>query len=232
MATAQSAIVLNGQIGLLTSRQMLAGAGKFWTVTNPTPGTGVVWATLPTVSPTANGLFVIYNGNVPGGANLYLDRLSLKQTATAPTATLSMNFEAYNETGRVIGTTAVATRTPVQINQGAGTSQSTAAVVQAFSVGGITIPAAVGTRVLQDTASIATGLTFVKDSFVVDFGQDGSASSIPGLTAARLTTPVRMSTQMGPIIVAPQTTTWLNMWWDATATNVPAFEYSLSFIEL
>lgn len=225
-----SALVLNGNIGLLTSRQMLASQGAYFVITNPTLGTGVVWATLATQSATANGLFVIQNTNQVGGKNIYLDKLKLKQTATAPTATLSMNFEAFNEIGLVAGTTAVATRTPIGINTGG--TQVTGAVCQAFSAGGITIPAAVGTRRLQDTCDIATGLTFVKDQFIVDFGQDGPSPSIPGLAAARLTTPVRMSAQMGPVVIAPQTTTWINMWWDATATNVPSFEYSLGFIEL
>lgn len=226
-----SAFVLNGSIGLLSNRQMLAANGSYFVATNPTLGTGVVWATLATQSATANGLFVIAN---TGSKTIYLDRLKLKQTATAPTATLSMNFEAFNETGLVTGTGNVATRVPVQINTSAALSQGTGAVIQAFSAGAITIPAAAAgaSRRLQDTAEIATGLTIVKDTFILDFGQDGPSPSIPGITAARATVNARMTTQMGPVVVAPNTTTWINMWWDATATNVPSFEYALSYIEI
>lgn len=227
---ANTAFVLNGNIGILTNRQMLAGNGNFFNVTNPTLGTGVVWATLATQSATANGLFVIQNTNAAGGRFIYLDRLKLKQTATAPTATLSMNFEAFNETGLVVGTGNVATRTPAAMNTTG--SIATGAVVQAFSAGAITIPAASGTRRQQDTAEIATGLTIIKDTFILDFGQDGPSPSIPGITAARAVVNARMTTQMGPVIIPPQTTTWINMWWDATATNVPSFEYNLSFIEI
>ena len=225
-----TAFVLNGQVGLPSARQLLAASGKLFTVTNPTLGTGVAWATLATQSATANGLFVVSNNAPPGGPNIFLDRLKLKQTATAPTATLSLNFEAFNETGIVAGTGNVATRTPVQINT--ALSQTTFATVQAFSAGGVTIPAAVGTRRLQGTAEIATGLTIIKDTFIVDFGQDGPSAPIPGLTGARSVVNARMTTQMDPIIIAPQTTTWLNMWWDATASNVPSFEYCLSYFEL
>lgn len=226
------AIILNGVIGFPSSRQIIAGSGKMFVATNPTVGTGVVWATLATASATANGLFLVRNSAGTGGPTIYFDRLELKQTATAPTATLSLNFEAWNETGAVVGTGNVANITPVQLQ--ANLPQTTVAaggIIQAFSAGAITIPAAVGTRIKLDTASIATGLTFVKDSFVLDFGQDGPTPSIPGETAARLTTPVRMSGQMAPIMCPPGTTTWLNMWWDATATNVPSFEYRFSYFE-
>ncbi len=219
-------VVLNGSLAFPSGRQSIAAAGKMFTVTNPTVGTGIVWATLATPSATANGLVLVRNTAGPGGPTIYFDRLELKQTATAPTATLSLNFEAWNEIGSVAGTGNVATMTPVQVNQ--SQAQTTVAAVQLFSAGAITIPAAVGNRVKLDTASIATGLTFVKDSFVLDFGQDGPTPSIPGATAARLTTPVG---QMGPILVAPGTTTWLNMWWDATATNVPSFEVKFSYFE-
>ena len=40
------AIVLNGQVGLQSSRQQLAAEGKMFAVTNPTPGTAIVHATL------------------------------------------------------------------------------------------------------------------------------------------------------------------------------------------
>jgi hypothetical protein len=221
---------LNGVIGFPSSRQIIALNGGYFTVTNPTVGTGVVWATLATASATANGFVLVSNGAAAGGKTIVFDRLEIKQTATAPTATLSMNFEAWNEIGIVAFTGNAAARTPVQMNT--GISQTTVATVQMFSAGAGTVPAAVGTRRMVDTAQIATGLTFIKDSFALDFGQDGPTPSIPGLTAARLTTPLRASSQMGPVVVAPQTTTWLNMWWDATATNVPSFEYRFSYFEV
>lgn len=222
-------VVLNGAIAFPAGRQSIAASGKMFTVTNPTVGTGIVWATLATASATANGLVLVRNTAGAGGPTIYFDRLELKQTAAAPTATLSLNFEAWNELGAVVGTGNVATMTPVQINQ--ALAQTTVAAVQLFSAGGITIPVGVGNRNKLDTASIATGLTFVKDSFVLDFGQDGPTPSLGGATAARLTTPVHMSGQMGPILVPPGTTTWLNMWWDATATNVPSFEVKFSYFE-
>ncbi len=227
---ANTAFVLNGTVGLLSSRQMVAGSGSYFTVTEPTLGTGVAFATVTSSSATANGLFVVRNTNAVGGKNIYLDRLSLIETAAAPTGALTMRVEVVQETGLVVGTGAVATRTPVQINN--GFPQTTGAVVQAFSAGAITIPAAVGTRTTIDDVAIPHGLNaIVHDNYIVDFGADGPSTSTIGLTAAR-TQASRIATQAAPVVVAPQNSVWLNMYWITQAANVPSFCYSLTYAEL
>lgn len=217
----------NGSVPLLTGRQMLAAMGATFVVNTPSPGTGVAYAQLTSFSATANGMFVISNNNPAGGKNIYLDRLDLFETAAVATGT-SLSFEVYNETGIVAGTTAVVTRTPVGLNT--GLSQNTGAVVQAFSAGAITIPAAAGTRRLQGQAWIPTGVNVVKDSISLDFGTDGPALPRTGLTAARATDTAKLCGMMNAIVIAPQTTSWLNCWGWGTAT--PSFEYSLTYIEL
>lgn len=224
------AIVVNGQIGLTSSRASLALSGKYFTVTNPTIGTPVVGATITAWSATANGMFVIRNTAASGGPSIVLDNLLLRLRSTAPTGTLTMQWEAYNESGQVAGTTAVTTRTPVQVNT--GLPQTTVAIVQAFAAGAITIPAAVGTRYLQDTATLTTGLGIDGDTYELQFGQDGVAGSKNGGAATRATDTAHIVGSMGPIIVAPNTTTWLNMWWLTQAANVPSWEYRLGYYEV
>jgi hypothetical protein len=221
--------VLNGSISLLSNRQSLAQQGKYFTVTNPTIGTPVVGATIVAWSATANGLFTISNGAQANGPSIYLDRLFLRLRSTAPTGTLSMQFEAYNETGIEAGTGNVATRTPIQINT--GLPQTTNATVQAFAAGAITIPAAAGTRRLQDTATLTTGVAVDGDTYELQFGADGALQQKNGGAAARATDPAHIVSGMGPIVVAPQTTTWINMWWLTQAANVPSWEYGLSYFE-
>ncbi len=229
---AGTAIVLNGQIGLLSSRQMLAAAGQYFTVTNPTIGTPVVGATIVAWSATANGLFVIANNGGPGSRTIVLDRLYMRLRSTAPATTLSMQFESYNETGIVAGTGNVTTRTPVNINS--GSIITTQATVQAFAAGCITIPAAASgaIRILQDTASITTGQCIDGDTYVLQFGQDGLGGSKNGGAAVRATDVAQIVGEMGPVIVAPRTTTWINMWWLTQTTNVPSWEYALSYSEV
>lgn len=210
----------------------MAGSGKYFAVTNPTPGTAIAYASQTGFSATANGLFAIRNTNTIGGANLYLDYLKLKQTATAPTGTLVMNFEVYNETGLVALTGNVATRTPVQLNQASGNTQITGAVVQSFAAGAATVPSAVGTRVLQTLGWINTGVTVIHDVYVLQFGADGPISGTAGLTAARATASATVVGQAAPVVIAPQTTSYINMWWVTQATNVPSFEFELTYAEL
>lgn len=225
-----SAIVVNGQIGLTSGRQSLALSGKYFTVTNPTIGTPVVGATITAWSATANGMFVIKNGAAAGGPSIVLDSLTMRLRSTAPTGTLTQQWECYNESGAVTGTGNVTTRTPVQINT--ALPQTTVATVQAFAAGCITIPAAVGTRYLQDTAVITTGLGIDGDTYVLQFGQDGVVGGKNGGAAVRATDTAQVVASMGPIVVAPGTTSWLNMWWLTQAANVPSWEYRLGYFEV
>src|SRR5688572_20225536 len=167
-----NAVVLNGQIGLTSSRQQLAAAGKYFNVTNPTPGTAIAYANKTSFSATANGLFSISNNNPSGGANILLDRLVLTQTATAPTDVLVYRFEVYSETGIRALSAGNAVRTPVNVNP--AFPDATGAIVNSFSAAAGTVPAAAGTRKLVDVIALQTGgQTVIHDSMVIEFGSDG-----------------------------------------------------------
>lgn len=221
------AVVVNGVVNQLSQQQQFASQGVLWSVNCQTPGTAIAYATLTAFSATANGLFVISNGNASGGKSLYLTRLELFQTAAVATGT-TWSFEAYNETGIVAGTTAVITRTPIQVNS--GVAQSTNMIVQAFNAGAITIPAAVGTRRLVGQGWIPIGVNVAKDVYTMDFGSDAPAASKTGLTAARATDVARCTGQMPAVVIPPQTTSWLNMW--GCGTSAPSFEYQLGILEV
>jgi hypothetical protein len=220
----------NGAVALLSSRQMLAGQGKTFVVTEPTLGTGVAYALKTSTSATDNGFLCVSNNNAVGGPSIYFNRLSITETATAPTGTLRMTFEAISETGIVALTGSVASRTPVQINAAYG--QGTGAVVQFFSAGAATVPAAVGTRRNLAEIHLDTGVCVAHDTYVVDFGAEGPAITTAGLTAARATAPAAIGTVAPAIVVAPQSTVWLNMYWITAAANTPSFTYMFSYHEL
>lgn len=211
---------------------MLAASGKYFNVTNPTPGTAIAYANQTTFSATANGLFMVSNNNPVNGANIQIDSLTLFQTATAPATTLAARFEVYNETGIVAMTGNVATRTPVQLNTGSGFVQTTGAVVQSFAAGAGTVPAAVGTRRLIDIINLNIGVSVIHDTWVLDFGADGPTPGTAGLTAARATDSARITAMAAPVIIAPQTTAWINAWTLTGTTNAPSYEFSLKYIEL
>ena len=215
----------------LSSRQQLARAGKSFIVTNPTPGTAIVHATLTAYSATANGLFVVQNNNASNsGVNIYWDQLLLCQTAAAPGSTLVKRFEIFNETGLVTGTGNVATRTPVNLNP--GVANTTNAIVQSFAAGAITIPSAVGTRRQTHVFSMTTGVTVQHDTFLLDFGADSHPVQKNGGAAARATDVATLVQSVPPVCVAPQTTSWINMWWLTQDTNVPEYEFALTYHEI
>ena len=225
-----SPIVVNGQLGLQSARQALSYAGKYYLATNPTPGTAIAYALKTAYSATANGLFSISNGNPLGsGIGIQLDRLILQQTATVPTGTVYMRAEVYLESTIMAIGTAVAAVTPVNSNSYyANTSQAT---VTFFSAGAGTVPAAVGSRRLLATASLATGVTVLGDSFTFEFGSDGSRGGKTGLTAARATDLADLVCALPPITIAPQHSAYMNLWWVTQAANTPSFEFTLGYAE-
>ena len=210
----------------LSQQDQIAHDGNLWVVNCATPGTAIAYAALTAYSATANGLFVIYNGNAVGGASVYPKRLELFQTATVATGT-TWSFEVYNETGEVAGTTAVTTLTPIQVNS--AKAQTTDVVVQAFNAGAITIPAAVGTRRLVGQGWIPVGVNVVKDVYALDFGSDGPLAPDRGLTAARATGTGRLVGQMPSVIIPPQSTSWINLW--GCGSSAPSFEFNLTYVE-
>lgn len=224
---AANAIVLNGTVNTLSTQQSTAQQGAMFVTNCQTPGTAIAYAALTTFSATANGLFVIANTAPAGGKNIYLQRLELFQTASVATGT-TWSFEVFNETGIVAGTTAVITRTPIQVN--ASVAQTSVATVQAFNAGAITIPAAVGTRRLVGQGWIPIGVNVVKDVYTMDFGSDAPAASKTGLTAARATDVGRLTGQMPAVVIPPQTTSWINLW--GCGSSAPSFEYNLTHYEL
>lgn len=228
-------VTINGPFGLPTQRQLLAINGSYWTVTNPTPGTAIVGGLLTSFSETANGFMLVRNTAQAGGKVIVFDRMKMTQTATAPTGTLQMHFETKLETAQVIATgnvSAANTRVPVNSRPGMSPTPSSVASVQTFAAGQMTIPAASGTRSQVDLGFLATGVTVANDEYVVEFGTDASASTKVGLTAARATDPARHVTQMAPLVIDPQCTGWINMWWVTAGANTPSFEFSLSWIEI
>lgn len=223
----QNAVVVNGQVGLLSPRQGLAAAGKYFVATNPTPGTGVLFGTVTAFSATADGLFTISNNNPVGGPVIYLDMLTLNMSGTAPTATTVAKLAVFNETGIVAPSAGNVAITPRNVLIGGAPSN---AVINGFSSAAMTIPAAVGTRTLVANISIPTSLGITGDSYIVQFG--GDAASNAGLTAVRATAAARIVVHAPPVSIAPQTTSILDFWWLTQATNGPTFEFELGYSEL
>lgn len=224
--------LLNGTVSLAQSRGALAAQGKYYVATNPTPGTAITYAAQTTYSATANGLFSISNGNPAGsGVNLYLDYIDLIQTAAAPASCLNMRFEVNIQQTVAAITSAALAITPVNVNSAfASTSQAT---VTGFSAGAGTVPATVASRRLVAVSNLPTSAAIRYSTYSLVFGSVadlGPHSNGAGLTGAAATAPYRIATACGPVVVGPQHTAFVNMWWNA-ADAAPAFEFTLGYAE-
>jgi len=222
---ASSTSVFTGSIGLLPPRLQAAAAGGYYTVTNPTPGTGVVCGTVTAFSATADGLFTISNS---GSRTIYLDALTLMMSGTAPTATTVQKIAVFLENGIVAptGGNSVVTAKPVNPTAGGGSG----ATVNVFVSAMCTIPAAVGARTLVSNGSMPTSLGVTGDSYVYNFGGD-PAQSGGQLTAARATAPARLVASCNPVSIPPGFTAIIDWWWIGQATNGPTFEYEFGWFE-
>src|SRR3990167_7780666 len=205
---ASGLVVTNGQIGLPTSRQMLAAAGISFNSTNPTPGTAIAYALKTAYSATANGLWSISNPT-GSGVNVQLDRLKLIQTATAATGNLVSRYEIYAESGVVAITSAALAVTPVNLNPSGNAAKAT---VTFFSAGAGTVAAAAGTRRLIGWGSCVTGASILYDSLTVDFGADGPSAGTNQLTAVKATNAADYVTHGPAVTIPPGWSAWMNFW--------------------
>lgn len=221
-------IIVNGQVGLTSSRQLLAQAGKMFAVTSVV-NTPIAYANKTSFSATANGLWSVSNNNATGGANIQIDRLKLIETATAPTGTLVMRYEIYTEAAIMAIGTAAAALTPVNVNS--AFSNTTGAIATFFATGAGTVPTAAGTRRLVGVGSLATGVAVQYDSYTFEFGADGPSTGTVGLTAARATDPADLVTWGPPITISPGCSAYMNLWWVTSAANVPSFEFEMLYSE-
>lgn len=221
--------ILNGQIGLGSSRQQLAASGRMYVVTNPTPGTAVAFANNTAYSATANGLWCISNQNPSGGASIYVDRLKLIQTATAPASNLQARAELFTASGVVALSGTAAAVPPVNLNPGYPTT--TGATVTFFSAGAGTVPATTNTRLVGDL-SLAQGANIRYDSTTIEFGADGLTRGKAGVTAVRAVDPADFVCGAPAMCIPPGYSGWMNLWGNAPGTNVPSYEWHLQYAEV
>lgn len=225
---AGSTVSVNGQIGLLSNRQLLAAAGATFKV-GSAASTAVVYSLAAASSTTGNGLFAISNA-AGSGKNIYLKRLSLTQTASSATGTLAMHFPIYIESAIVALSGSFSADTPVNISPASGVAS--VATVTRFAASSATVPAAVGTRTLVCEPVIQTGVTVIHDSFTVEFGSDAPLATNGIMAAVRTVTAARLVVQAPAVVVTPGYSCIIQNYWLTAADNVPAYEYLFEWDEL
>lgn len=217
-------------LSIIPGKQVLADEGAYFVATNPTIGTGVAYALQTSFSATA-AFLALFNNNpasVGGGRNLYLDTLRLILTGTAPATTVSLEGAVVLDTKDRTPTANNARITPANVS-GDDPADASNVVLQAFSAGAMTVPAAGGGARTVSRFHLATGLGITGDEYCVEFGGPQMQHGFMGLTAARATVPARIATHAPPVVIPPQTWGLVHLWWLTATTNAPNFEYELGF---
>jgi hypothetical protein len=209
------------------TKHLLADEGSYFLATNPIIGTGVAHA-LVTAFAATSGLFVIKNNGPSNGKRIYLDYLRLMVTAIG-TACVSEEFAFVLDSGNRAPTAGNVAVVPVNTN-GDVPSAGTIAVLQAFSAGALTVPAAVTPRTVG-RVKMPVGVNIVGDEYVIQFGSTDPGVGSGVLTAIRAVQPAKIVAHAAPIVIGGGQSLVIHRWGLTEATTAPSFEYELAWWE-
>jgi hypothetical protein len=217
---------------ILQSPQVQAQYGSRFVVTNPTPGTGLQMGLITAFSDTTAAFIAFKNNDSVGGKSVYLDKIKLLLTGTAPATTTVLHMAVkIDSTSRTPTAGSPASETPVNPNGGS----SVGSIVSPFNIatGGasITVPASGSNARLVSRGEIATNLGITGDEYTFWFGNASDVGSHGGGTAVRSTAAGRFSTNMEPVIVPPTWWCVITLWWLTQTTNAATFEHEVAWAE-
>ena len=93
-------------------------------------------------------------------------------------------------------------------------------------------PAAVGTRRIVSVCALSTNLGITGDNYVLYFGSGAVGQVGGGGTAVRSAMQARIVGHTVPVVIPPQNSVFIQMWWLTQATNGPTFEFELTYAEV
>lgn len=217
---------------VLPESQTTADEGSFWTVTNPTPGTGI--ATIAAQASLADTApFILFKNNWSAADNNKKRIIAkwLRITCTvAGTAAAQLRFATktdssgprYTSGATVIAgnnTIGAATNQPVNPNADIGTASSLQ-----FYAGPIVATAAASPRLIDAmTARISTPV--VGDSFLIVFGANEAIAN--GSLVATVT---QLAMTMAPWIVGPQEWGAFHLW-SPSQSAASSYEFTFAYVE-
>lgn len=221
-----------GQYGFGPKQHRYADAGKYFTATNPTPGTGIVTGVVTALADTTPYIVFKNNNPVASGIKCYLDKLVLDVTVVGVTFSGSRKFAHKLDTSQsttryTSGAGAIhgAGQTNPVNGTNADSSNPSGALVY---VGAITAAAAGGAR-LVESGTLCGAIEVVFSTFVFDYGVPLS-QPITGLVD-NSTTPMHKYFPVAPIVVGPQEHYLFHVWGATMATGI-TFGYNLGWVEV
>lgn len=218
-----------GQYGFGAKNWRYAEAGKYFTVSQPTPGTGTVSAAVTSLADTTPYLVFKNNNTVLSGIKCYLDVWALVCTAAGGGGTvrnMTFKLDSSQTTARYTsgGASWGSGLTTGIVNVNADSSNASNAQVY---IGAITAAAAGSARIVENVM-MREIIEIVNDSFVFDFGAAQAGGNAQLATGGSATTSKYFP--IAPIIVGPQEH-FLAHYWGASLTAA-TFANKLGWVEV
>lgn len=221
-----------GQYGFGPKQYRYADAGKYFTATNPTPGTGVVTGVVTSLADTTPYIVFKNNNTVASGIKCYLDKLVLDCTIVGTTFSGSRKFAHKLDTsqsttrytsgaGQIHGS---GQTNPIN-NANADSATGSGALIY---VGAITAAAA-GSARLVESGTLCSAIEVVFSTFVFDFGAP-LYQPYTGLID-NSTTVMHKYFPTAPIVVGPQEHYLFHLWGASMSVGI-TFGYNLGFVEV
>ena len=209
-------------IPILPPRMAIADEGAYFTVKNPTSGTGIITIAAADADDPLETYILMRNNDVAGGRRAYLDYLKLRLTVV-PTGNTSLHYTMTLDSG-VARYTSGATMTAAPTNVNMDSAEASVCTC----IGGplITTAAIAARRVAHGIVRVAV-ISVVGDLNVFIFA--GGASPV-FRSLAEGTLQMTSVTPAPPIVVGPQQSFLFSLW-GASMSVGATFEIEMGWYE-
>lgn len=199
----------------------VADEGSYFTILNPTPGTGVAGHAAPTTMDNTKPFLIFQNSAEVGGRRVYLDYIKLVVTAAGTGGTLNYATHLIDSgAGYTSGGSAL---TPVSVNGDLNPNS----VVRSAVAGAAVATANASTQRVVAHQTARTVIPVVGDVLLFQFGQ--AMSSVAGAPLEG-TLQLERIIQCPPVIVAPQQ--WYKLvLWRASQSAAASYELEVGYWE-
>jgi hypothetical protein len=214
----------NGEIIVKNSSesfQQQADEGSYFVATNPTIGTAVATAVNASYDIT-KGHFVIFNNNTTAsGIRCYPDYIKMIPTVAPASGTNAMYALQLDNTNRYSAGGAVGTVKNVNMDNTTKTSSTSVYAPTGGTI--ITVGTATSAARIVGRGVLRSVIPAVNDAMILKFGYGNNISSA---TAAGTTVAVAP-----PIVVGPQQSLVVIIWYASNASTGISFEFEVGFTE-
>ncbi len=215
---------------LIPTKHVLADEGSYYVSTNPTPGTGLAYNVQASFSDTVPFIY-IFNQSLPSDAankRLYLDYIKIIVTVAAVTGTQAFYAVKSDNVARAITTNNTTAITPANVNSDVGAQALAQVRSQTSATASAIAAASANARVLARGGF--GGITIVGDELVILFGSP-DPGAYAGLTAAQAVCPGRKVSNSPPLIIGPQQSATVHLWFPGNATTGLSYELEMGHWE-